>query len=733
MLKLIPDRNALATDQPCTVDLLIRIEPPSPVSQGRTLLNLALVLDRSGSMAGAKLELTRQAAALAVKSLSEDDRFSVVLFDDRVDTLVPSAPLKDKPRVLKLIEGLSTGGSTALFAGWQSGGDQALKGLEARRVNRVVLLTDGQANVGETNPDAICHAVHRLAEKGVQTTTIGFGRDYNETLLRSMASSGDGNHFFVEQPEQLPSCFEVELGGLVATLGRRVRLELKPLRSGVVVEPLAELEKHPDGGYKLADLVAGWPMEQVFRLTVPAQTGKKPPLEVVLTWEEVAESRARSLEVPLELPAMTFDERQALPLDRDVELQVGVAMAARARLEAMDVMRQGDRAAATRILRSALTSYKLPDMQRAELEDLARTTERGDTTSSLKKGTMQSYSYSRGSVTMSSMGGIIKLMKYLGSSIDLQRGPLFSELPSEGDRPWSRVAGMLTGLYHGERLGRPAGAVRGEASVLTAMTLATIGQDQLDDPSVMLGSMFEPQGLARVFVNAPVDGPGGGLKALRSTFDATRGVFYDARSAGCGALQRAAAFLVPHASCPMGKPMSALWVDVTFGTALTHNESAALAASLGWARILWELLASPAPPKASWYLDTFLDTLRGLEMDKEYVCRTGRLDGWKGKLSDFVREAVQQARAERQPAELALESWGQGAYLLEVMPGILYLLECLGDDPARALAAAPPGGWMGALVGAAVGALHGAQSDWQLEPDQADALEQARVRFGYAS
>lgn len=732
MLELIPDRKGLASDQPCTVDLLVRIQPPMPTSQGRTLLNLTLVLDRSGSMAGPKLELTRQAAALAVQSLSPEDRFGVVLFDDRVDTLVPSDFLKDKPGVVKLIEGVNAGGSTALFAGWQSGGDQALKGVEARRVNRVVLLTDGQANVGETNPDAICHAVHKLAEQGVQTTTVGFGRDYNETLLRSMASSGEGNHFFVERPDQLPSCFEAELGGLVATLGRRVRLELKPLQSGVVVEPLADLEKHPDGGYKLADLVAGWPMEQVFRVTVPAQTGKNPPIEVLLSWEDVTRSRPASLVVALKLPRMTFARRQSLPLDRDVELQVGVAMAARARLEAMDVMRQGDRATATRILRSALTSYKLPDLQRAELEDLARTTERGDTTSSLKKGTMQSYSYSRGSVTLSSMGGIIKLMKYLGNGIDLARGPLFTELPSEGDRPWSRVAGMLTGLYHGERQGRPAGAVRGEASVLTAMTLTSIGLDKLDDPSLMLGSMFEPFDLAKVFVNAPVDEPGGGLRALRATFDANRGLFYDARSAGCGALQRVAAFLAPHASCPMGKPMSALWVDVTFGSALTHNETAALAASLGWAGILWDLLASPAPPPGDWYLTTFLNTVRELELEKEYVCRTGRLDGWKGKLSDFVREAVEQARAERQPAELALESWGQGTYLFEVLPGVLYLLECLGHDPAAALAAAPAGGWMGALVGAAVGALHGTGVDWHLEPDQHDALEEARVRFGYA-
>ncbi len=723
MVELIPDRNGLAQDEGCVVDLLVRIRPPQTIrGDDRPDLNLTLVLDRSGSMEGVKLELTRQAAGLAVRSLAETDRFSVVLFDDRTDTLIPSALLTDKPGALKLIGQVATGGSTALFAGWRSGGEQALMGLEPRRVNRVVLLTDGQANVGETNPDAICQAVHELAQKGVQTTTIGFGSDYNETLLRSMASSGEGNHFFVERPEQLPTCFEVELGGLAATLGRRVRLEVVPQVPGVVVEPLADLESHPDGGYKLADLVAGWPMEQVFRLTVPACKRGKPPVVVKLTWESVAENRTVVSENPLALPLMTKAARMALPAHPEVEQQVGLAMAARARLEAMDVMRKGDREAATRILRTALTSYNLPPQQKAELEDLARTAEKGDVSSSLKKGTAQSYAYSRGSVTLSNLGGLMKLFKQGGTTFPINRTPLFSVPLAPGDRPWERARGMLTGLLSGERqgLGR-----RGEAAVLTAVTLDNIGADTGVDLTQMVGSVYDPVDLAEHFVNAPVDQPGRGLQQLRQGYDRARSnSWFESVSAGCGGLQRVAPFLVPH----LGGTMSAVWVDVGFGLALTHNDEASWACGLGFANVLWELLALTAPPAPDWYLSCFLRASDGLEMGKTYTCRTGRMDGWTGKLTDFVREAVELARLEKAPAARALEWWGDGAYLMEVVPSLLYILECHGDDPEAAMSLCASG-WMGALVGAAVGALHGVQASWKLEPDQDELLERTRRRF----
>ena len=118
--------------------------------------------------------------------------------------------------------------------------------LDKERVNRVVLLTDGEANIGETGIDPICTAVSQLVRQGVQTTTLGFGNGYNEDLLRAMAASGEGNHFFVEQNEQLGPFLELELGGLRATQGKSVRLSLCPA-AGVRVQWLGNIQQDEQG------------------------------------------------------------------------------------------------------------------------------------------------------------------------------------------------------------------------------------------------------------------------------------------------------------------------------------------------------------------------------------------------------------------------------------------------------------------------------------------------------
>ena len=124
--------------------------------------------------------------------LRADDRVSVVAFDDTTETVIASTPAADKARLKAGIARIDARGSTALHAGWVEGGVQVGAHLAPGHLNRVILFTDGQANVGETRPDAICNDVHGLATRGVSTSTLGIGADYNEDLLEAMARSGDG-------------------------------------------------------------------------------------------------------------------------------------------------------------------------------------------------------------------------------------------------------------------------------------------------------------------------------------------------------------------------------------------------------------------------------------------------------------------------------------------------------------------------------------------------------------
>ncbi|HEX8201647.1 MAG TPA: VWA domain-containing protein, partial [Isosphaeraceae bacterium] len=239
-IELIPLKSAACSDAPVTLDLLVRITPPVPdVHFLRPPLNLALVLDHSGSMAaGKKMAHAREAAAFVVQQLLPTDRLSVTIFDDAVETIVPNAPVADKAGILRRIEGIQPDGSTALFAGWKEGGAQARRHRLADGVNRVLLLSDGLANVGPTDPGAICVEVKALAGWGVGTTTLGVGLDYNEDLMEAMARGGDGNYYFIESARQLADLFQTELQGLMATVGVKVSLGIEPGHGVRVVEVL---------------------------------------------------------------------------------------------------------------------------------------------------------------------------------------------------------------------------------------------------------------------------------------------------------------------------------------------------------------------------------------------------------------------------------------------------------------------------------------------------------------
>ena len=148
------------------------------------------------------MNYAREAAIFAIEQLLPTDRVSITIFDTKVETLAPNAPAVDKGRLVALVREIEPRGSTALHDGWQEGGTQVRQNLVAGGLNRVLLLSDGIANVGLCEPDALATAASRLAAEGVSTTTLGLGDDYNEDLLEAMAQSGDGNYYYVEHPSQ---------------------------------------------------------------------------------------------------------------------------------------------------------------------------------------------------------------------------------------------------------------------------------------------------------------------------------------------------------------------------------------------------------------------------------------------------------------------------------------------------------------------------------------------------
>ena len=192
----------------------------------RTPLNLAVVLDKSGSMTGAKLEKTKQAAMQLVDRLAPNDVFSLVIFSDEARVLVPAQKVADKDALKEKIESIQAGGSTALYAGVKTGAEQISEYFSSQRINRIILLSDGLANVGPSTPRDLRRLGSDLAERGMAVTTIGVGDDYNEDLMAGLAEASDANYYYVRDTETLPEIFAKELGGMLAVAARDVRIEI---------------------------------------------------------------------------------------------------------------------------------------------------------------------------------------------------------------------------------------------------------------------------------------------------------------------------------------------------------------------------------------------------------------------------------------------------------------------------------------------------------------------------
>jgi Ca-activated chloride channel family protein len=384
-VEILTERARLAAGREQTVDVLVRITPPELGQDGSTRrrLNLGVVLDRSGSMHGAKMARAREAAAYCVDQLLPADRLSVVIFDDVVEVLIPSNSVEDKQGLKHLIAGVGARGSTALHEAWVHGGMQVSEHLDAGAVNRVLLITDGLANVGLTSTDEIVSQAKGLFERGVSTSTVGIGEDFNEDLLIPMARAGGGNAWHVAEAADMQRIFAVELEGLLAQFAHDASLGLVPSDGVRVSDVLNDFELTETGRYRLPDLQAGSPLDIVLRLHLPARAAGASMriLDLRVGYTPREARGAEVLKQAFEVEFAEAHEVEALPANPEVTRAMRLLMNARARREAVSHMDRGDYAAASSVIgsaRAATMAYcaSRPDDEEAaaDSEELLRVT-----------------------------------------------------------------------------------------------------------------------------------------------------------------------------------------------------------------------------------------------------------------------------------------------------------------------------------------------------------------------
>lgn len=346
-IELLPFKAALPAGQDSELTLLVRIHPaPAPAGTGRRPpLNLSFVLDRSGSMTGRPLEMARRATQVALRLLQPQDRVSVVTFDQQVETLIAPQFVTEPEALCRTVETITSGGMTALHAGWLEGAMQTAQHLDPEALNRVLLLSDGEANRGERQPDVIAGHVRGLTDRGVTTSTIGLGRSYDETLLQAMADAGDGNYEHIEDEEALPAFFTAELQGLTRTTGHTVSVgvEPNPALGSLRQDVLNDLPRNSLGRWQLPNLIDGRPLDVVLTLHVPA-LAPSPTAGVTrirFAWTDRQGHRHR-LREQLNLPVVDQGVYAQLQGDPRVKLAAEQLRAARVREEAVAYASAGD-------------------------------------------------------------------------------------------------------------------------------------------------------------------------------------------------------------------------------------------------------------------------------------------------------------------------------------------------------------------------------------------------------
>ena len=267
---LTPGRPGLCEGRENVVDVLVRIQAPDAPAEAVTARPpqaLALVVDRSGSMAGKPLAEAQRCADFVVSRLRAGDAAAVVQFDNRVERLWPAVPVADGAAVRGAIRRIHAGGNTNLHGGWLEGAT-ALADMPGSGLKRVILLSDGCANEGVVDAGEIAAQCAAWAAWGITTSTYGLGDNFNEELMVAMARAGGGSHYYGDTANDLMEPFQQELDLLANLAMRNVEMWVWA-PDGIAVEMLNDM-RAAGNGWRLPDLAWGSEAWAVLRLRVPA-------------------------------------------------------------------------------------------------------------------------------------------------------------------------------------------------------------------------------------------------------------------------------------------------------------------------------------------------------------------------------------------------------------------------------------------------------------------------------
>ncbi len=346
--------------------LSVEVELVATAAQAgnRLPMNLALVIDRSGSMMGDKIEHTRRAAEEFIGRLGESDTLSIISYSDdvRVDLGAGRVTEAFRKRALAAVRGMRASGSTNLSGGLFRGQEEVGRRMATGQVNRVILMSDGLANRGLTDTRQIAIAAQRAAQRGITCTTMGVGTDYNEDLMTAVADHGGGNYYFIAQPGAIAGVLSTEIDKMFATVaqGTSVVVRLDDGTDLVSVLGYTYTRRGSDVVIPLAEVFAGQRRSVLLELDVATvRAGSFPVATVELQYTDIlgggepARTSTR-LDVTVTRDLGVIEEGR----NRRVEERVEELRAAQVMTRAADLVRDGKRTEAQQVVREEAVRLK---------------------------------------------------------------------------------------------------------------------------------------------------------------------------------------------------------------------------------------------------------------------------------------------------------------------------------------------------------------------------------------
>jgi uncharacterized protein YegL len=335
-------------------------------------LNLALVIDKSGSMAESdKMSRVKESLRTMLAKLRPDDIISIVVFDEEARVLFPASRVGDGYELRRAIDCLVPNGSTNLHAGLMLGYKEAQKNFRKDTTNRVILLTDGIANVGVTEPKQIAAASSELNGQGIDLSTIGVGLDLNNDLLRTLATSGRGLYHFVSDYKDIEKVFVDEVQSLVSSVAKKVEVNID-YDSNLEVEKIYGYAPRMRAGgvsINLDNMNNGLTQVVMMRFRVKNASKNSLPVKVRLSYFDVKRQRMVEEVQEVNLTPARQDSCELLA-DIEVKKNYTIAELAQSLFDMIEAAKRQNYGQAESFLNSSVSgAYKrYPNMEDADIK-----------------------------------------------------------------------------------------------------------------------------------------------------------------------------------------------------------------------------------------------------------------------------------------------------------------------------------------------------------------------------